>query len=218
MLEQQKMAGRGTSQRFARPPSPASSPSSTRFRQQQHQGRHHLQEENPNRADSAHPLAPSKPTTPFLRSRLARQEDFEAAEYGNDNDLWDQSQQYLNDSQGAGCKNGRNYSSYTTSAENKISRFPGPGAYNLTHLKPGGPSFSMGSRASLRKVRTERSYSPGPGSYDVCTKNSGPSFSIAPKVRPPVSQQDLNPGPGTYSDLSNAFGRGLSFSIRERFK
>ncbi|CAM6128168.1 unnamed protein product [Calypogeia fissa] len=203
------MAGRTTHQKFEGPPSPAGAPSSTRFRQGQEES-------------TQQPSAIPKPTTPlYPRSRLARQEDLEA-EYSNDTDLWEQSQQYLNGSHHHhGGKrtpdNFRHYSSSTScAAANKVSRFPGPGAYNVANMKPGGPSFSMGSRSSLRKA--ERSYSPGPGTYDLNMKNSGPSFSIAPKVRPLVSQQDMNPGPGTYSDLSTAFGRGLSFSIRERFK
>ncbi|KAL2641622.1 hypothetical protein R1flu_009209 [Riccia fluitans] len=97
-----------------------------------------------------------------------------------------------------------------------FSRGPGPGTYKH-ELKSSSPSFSIGTRTRSNNDFTD---SPGPGAYEVYhRKTSGPSYSIAPKVKCQVTQRDLNPGPGAYAEDNTATRtRGLAYTMRERFR
>ncbi|KAJ7537213.1 hypothetical protein O6H91_12G103300 [Diphasiastrum complanatum] len=100
----------------------------------------------------------------------------------------------------------------------KKDRTPGPGAYD-TDVRPVTPNIPAYTIAGRTLSLTSEQWSPGPGSYPITSKRSGPAFTMLGKQPSPLDHQDARaasvPGPGAYysAKLSITHPKDPAYSI-----
>ena len=75
---------------------------------------------------------------------------------------------------------------------------PGPGQYNIPSKVFNGPKYSMATKAGIINP-TKSSYVPGPGQYEINTKNRLSSAKYTMRAKSYVKKRNDTPGPGNYN-------------------
>ena len=76
-----------------------------------------------------------------------------------------------------------------------VTDSPGPAAYALSFPMRRGSIFGTSTRKSDPALT-----SPGPGTYEVLSKQLGPRFSLRPRIK--AQRKAGGPGPGQYSPMT----------------
>ncbi|XP_024523731.1 DNA-directed RNA polymerase II subunit RPB1 [Selaginella moellendorffii] len=88
---------------------------------------------------------------------------------------------------------------------------PGPGEHQDAEFQTNGPWITIKSRIPLRPKENF----PGPGTYDVVSRPSSPSFSLGTRRFVPEDKTE-NPGPGAYRIIGKPHGPHFSITGKPR--
>ena len=79
-----------------------------------------------------------------------------------------------------------------------LNKNPGPGQYNIPDKVFNGPKYSIATKSGAFDP-TKNSFAPGPGQYEVTTKNRPSSAKYTMRAKPNQKNTDVTPGPGNYN-------------------
>ena len=79
-----------------------------------------------------------------------------------------------------------------------LNKNPGPGQYNIPDKVFNGPKYSMATKSGAFDP-TKTSFAPGPGQYEINTKNRPSSAKYTMRAKPYSKNREITPGPGNYN-------------------